>query len=100
MKSKIQQLLTYRDIHPKKRYSYAVTAGVFVGEILVYTESTPENHYFLSIPKMVNREVPVEKFREALTCKLVDIVEKLPKSVYKVCYLQYKKNNPPLSNHT
>lgn len=78
--------------HPRVRYTYAVTTGVFVGEILVYIENSNDHYHFLSIPKMENRSIPHNKFKEGLEVHIVDIVEKIPKSIYKVCEAQYKKN--------
>lgn len=79
--------------HPKTRYIYAVTAGFYLGELLVYIEKQNSHYKFLSLPTMVVREIPVEKFKLGLNDKIVDVVEKIPKRVYDVCYLQYKKNN-------
>lgn len=78
--------------HPKKKYVYAVTGGAFLGEMLVFMEKTNEVYSFLSLPDMKIRDIPADKFNFGLTEKILDTVEKLPSSVYKVCQLQYKKN--------
>jgi hypothetical protein len=82
--------------HPKSRYSYAITTGVFAGEILIFIHKSDETYDFLSIPKMENRQIPHIKFAEGLKSKIVDIVEKIPKGVLKVCEMQYKKNSQSL----
>jgi hypothetical protein len=89
-------MFNIRKQHPKPRYSYAVTAGVFAGEILIFIQKTTETYDFLSIPKMVNRQIPHVKFEEGLKHNIVDIVEKIPERVLKVCELQYKKNSQSL----
>tara|TARA_R110000868_G_scaffold273487_2_gene532671 strand:- start:268 stop:549 length:282 start_codon:yes stop_codon:yes gene_type:complete len=78
--------------HPKKQTVYAVTTGVFVGELLVYMEDSEDNHKFLSLPNMINRDIPIDKFKLGLQNKIVDIVDTIPRSIYKVCLAQYKKN--------
>ena len=79
--------------HPVTRGSYAVTTGVFAGEILIYIGTSPDQYDFLSIPKMINRSIPAEKFKLGLQDKIVEFVEIIPRSVYNICELQFKKNN-------
>lgn len=78
--------------HPKIPYIYAVTTGAYVGELLVYMEDKTEEHVFLSIPKMIVRNVPKDKFKLGIENKIVDVVERLPKIPFKVCQAQYQKN--------
>jgi len=79
--------------HPKKKYIYAVTAGYYLGELLVYIETDNRVYKFLSLPEMLVREIPIEKFNIGIQDKIVDVVEKIPGHVYKMCKLQYFKNN-------
>ena len=78
--------------HPFSPNVYAVTTGTNVGELLVYVEEKDDKYSFLSLPSMVIREVPKDKFDLGLENKIVEVADKLPKSVYKVCLAQYKKN--------
>ena len=78
--------------HPRDRHSYAVTTGTFAGEILVFIESRNDHYNFLSIPKMVNRAIPCDKFVEGLKGHILDVVEKIPTDIHRVCEAQYKKN--------
>lgn len=82
----------FKSQHPKQRYIYAVTAGAFLGELLVYIETKNISHRFLSLPTMNIREVPVDKFELGLKDNIVDVVEKMPAKVFNVCKLQYIKN--------
>ena len=78
--------------HPRERYIYAVTAGAYLGELLVYSETKANIYSFLSLPSMSNREIPIEKFTLGLKEGIIDVVEKMPRKVYDVCELQYQKN--------
>lgn len=89
--SKFKHLFNKKQ-HPKQPYIYAVTAGKFLGELLVYAEREGEDYVFLVLPKMDIRRIPVEKFDMGIESKIVEVVEKLPAYVHKTCMLQYKKN--------
>jgi hypothetical protein len=91
-KNSLLSFLTKKTNHPKVRFVYAVTAGAYLGELLVYMETLAGNFYFLSLPTMTVRIIPVEKFNFGLQEKIVDIVEKIPGGVFEVCKLQYRKN--------
>jgi len=86
-------MILFNKQHPRKKYIYAVTAGFYLGELLVYMETVDTAYKFLSLPTMVVREIPIDKFKTGLADKIVDIVEKIPNHVYKICKLQYDKNN-------
>jgi len=79
--------------HPIVAYSYAVTTGTYVGEILVFVEETEEEFKFISIPKNINRTIPKEKFLLGLNQKIVEIVEQIPKSVFKLLKKQFEFNS-------
>lgn len=79
--------------HPRKKGSYAITTGTYAGEILVYIAENDQQYDFFSIPKMINRSIPKDKFLEGLTGKIVDYVEQIPSSVHNICELQFKKNS-------
>jgi phosphomevalonate kinase len=79
--------------HPKKRYVYAITGGVYLGELFVFMKQTDSEYSFLSLPDMKIRSVPFEKFDFGLKEKIIDIVQKLPKNVYDTCLKQYNKNS-------
>ena len=73
-------------------YSFAVTTGTYVGEIFIYVKQVEDNYCFLSIPKMLNREVPVGKFEYAKKHKVIEFIEKIPRNESDMCELQYKQN--------
>ena len=72
--------------------AYAVTAGTFVGEIFIYISTDETNVYFLSIPKMLNREVPLDKFKYALDNNVIEFIQMIPRNERLVCKSQYESN--------
>jgi hypothetical protein len=80
--------------HPSKGFVYAITTGIYAGQLFVFMEKTKQNEYkFLSLPEMVAKAVPTDKFDFGLKTKIVDIVERLPKDIYATCIKQYRKNS-------
>jgi hypothetical protein len=82
----------FKKKHPSQPFIYAITAGRFLGELLVFVEKDATNYNFLSLPNMNIRTIPLEKFDMGLETGVVEIVEKLPAFVHKTCLQQYKKN--------
>lgn len=88
-----------RDKHNlRTRDAYAVQTGDYVGEILVFIESTPTHHSFISVPKNINRHVPREKFDFAKNNHIIELVERIPRDVYKVLAKQFKYNENNCNN--
>jgi len=77
---------------PRTRGVYGCPHGTFRGEIWTYIESNDTYHYFLSMPKMVVREVPHNKFDFGVKNSIIDFIEELPRTVFKVVEAQYKKS--------
>ena len=77
--------------HPIKGRAYAVTVGDYFGEMLVFVEESTE-YNFLSLPNMVNRAIPKDKFHFGLENKIVDDVKQIPDKFFKVVEAQYKVN--------
>lgn len=78
--------------HPKKGHAYAVTTGCFVGEMLVFVEKQKDEYSFISIPKNINRVVPIDKFELGLSEGIVDPVEQIDSKVCKLLFKQYDYN--------
>ena len=77
---------------PKPPEVYAVGTGTYVGEMLVYCRKDIDNYYFLSIPKNINRVIPIDKFNFAIEHKIAEFASKLPKNIYKICAKQFEYN--------
>lgn len=90
MKTIFKKIFSHK--HPRKRFIYAVTGGKYLGELLVYIKQEDDDYKFITLPEMKNRSVPTTNFSFGLKENIVDTVQKLPHSVYKMCVLQYKKN--------
>ena len=79
-------------IIPKQREVFAVGTGVYVGEMLVYMKKDNENYYFLSIPKNINRVVPIDRFNFAMEHRIAEFAHTLPRDIYKICSKQFEYN--------
>ena len=71
---------------------YGVLHGRYVGELFVYIESKGNILYFLSIPNMKNREVPLEKYKYGIKNNVLEYVQMLPRNEKKVCRAQFYAN--------
>ena len=78
---------------PKKRGIYAVVTGTYVGELFAYVEERGKSFRFLSLPKMIIREVPEDNFEFAIDNNIMEYVEQLPRDVYRVIEAQFKHTN-------
>jgi hypothetical protein len=77
---------------PYKRQLFAVTTGDYVGEMLAFMQTKDNDHIFLSVPKLVIRSIPIDKFKFGLDNSIVELVEVLPRNVFKLLEQQFKKN--------
>lgn len=100
VKSKVLSKILKRDskVIPKARQLYAITTGTYVGEMFVYCKKDADNYHFLSIPKNVNRTIPIDKFNFALDNKIAEYVEDLPRNIYQICYKQFEYNSSKLDS--
>lgn len=95
------RILKRTDKGPVERGTYGVVTGKFVGEMLTYIRKTGGNYEFLSIPKMIIREIPDDKFEFAMANNIMELVEQLPRDVYLVVEAQFNqvlKNGKDTSN--
>lgn len=81
---------TTKDIKkPRFRTLYAVKHGDHAGKFLAYIRSSKDAHHFLTIPGNECLEIPIADFEKGIDNKIVDFVEILPRSVFKVVKAQY-----------
>lgn len=77
--------------------SYAVHTGTYAGEILIFLKETKDNYCFLSIPNMVNREIPKLVIENARNKGIIKFVERVPTYIVQISNQQYlineKSNN-------
>lgn len=72
--------------------TYAVHTGDYAGELLIYIKKKDSKYGFLSIPTMVNRDIPVDVFESARNSGIIKFVEVVPSFVIKTSIAQYNKN--------
>lgn len=77
---------------PYKRQLFAVTTGDYVGEMLAFMREDVDFYIFLSIPKLIIRSIPKDKFHFGIEHNIVELVEILPRNVFKLLKLQFEKN--------
>ena len=94
---KAVDLLSSKKVDPKTsspvpRAIYGVSRGKYLGEFLVYMKSESDNMHFLSLPKMVHRVIPVDKFKNGIDTGVLEFQEMLPRKIYDVCEKQYEQS--------
>lgn len=78
--------------HPCERWCYAVTTGTYCGEMLFFMEKTTDSYMFLSLPKNVNRTIPIDKYNVGVDSNIVETVEKIPSKVFNLLKKQFLFN--------
>lgn len=78
--------------HPVKKNAYAVTTGFYVGEILVFVNESEDYYNFISIPKNINRKIPVNKFFLGIDQSILEHVEEIPDDVFCILEKQFEFN--------
>lgn len=86
----------FRSNKPKFGNLYAVQAGDYVGELLLFIEKDEKEYNFLSIPLMTNRSVPIGKFDFALKESILEFVERVPSYVRKTSKIKFYENKAEL----
>lgn len=76
----------------KSGSSFGVIAGTYLGEIFVFIKREEDIMHFLSIPKMKNRSIPIEKFDYAISERVIEFIERLPWRERYMCKIQFNKN--------
>jgi len=80
---------------PETKTLYAVVTGQYCGELLLFAEEIADDFCFISIPKLINRSIPKDKFQLGLTEKIVEPAKTIPKKLahFLVAQYKYNKNN-------
>ena len=72
---------------------FAVSTGTYLGEFFDFMEQKNSIQYFLSLPKMINRQIETKNIQHAIDNGILEFQENLPADVKQVCVEQYNKNN-------
>lgn len=81
-----------KQFKPKSNWFYAVTTGTYCGELLMFVEESDNDFHFITVPKLINRTVPKDKFELGLTNNIVEPVRSVPKKVAFLLTAQFKYN--------
>jgi hypothetical protein len=71
---------------------YAVSTGTYLGEFFVYIGQAKNKRKFLSLPKMINREIENKNVDHALEKGILEFQEVLPVDIINVCKQQFQQN--------
>jgi len=77
-------------VKPAERGAYAVNTGLYVGEFLVFVKENSKGYCFISLPKLLKRIIPKDKFEVGIKNKIITLVEVLPKNIFAYCQAAYK----------
>tara|TARA_R100000805_G_C3603493_1_gene103976 strand:- start:814 stop:1077 length:264 start_codon:yes stop_codon:yes gene_type:complete len=75
-----------------KRDVYACKTGDYAGQMFVIIKETKNFIECLSIPEVKNVKIPVKSFDTGRKNGIIEYVETLPRSVFKISKAQYEKN--------
>lgn len=81
-----------KEEHPTYGFSYGILTGTYVGEIMIYFKSDEIDHHFLSIPKNINRKVPIDKFDLGLQGGIVDPIRQIDTEYIEILERQFEYN--------
>ena len=76
----------------KKRQTYAVQTGDYVGQMFIVCEVTDVEVGCLAVPDMKNVKVPKDKWTIGRNSDIIEYVETLPGEVYMISEKQYIVN--------
>jgi hypothetical protein len=77
---------------PKRNWLYAVVTGTYCGELLLVVEEDIEEYKCISIPKLINRSIPKDKFTIGISNGIVEPVKSIPNKVVSVLKAQFMHN--------
>ena len=80
------------DINYKPGAIFGISRGTYLGEFFVYIEHTNTHMCFLSLPKMLNRSIPHNKFTTGIESGVLEFQENLPTKIKQICVQQYTSN--------
>ena len=76
----------------QKRDVYACKTGDYAGQMFIIIKESKNSIECLSIPEVKNIKIPIDSFETGRNSDIIEYVETIPKSVYKISKAQYEKN--------
>lgn len=71
---------------------YACTTGDYAGQLLIIIKECADFIECLSIPEVKNIKVPRQSFESGRNSGIIDYVETIPKTVFKISKAQHEDN--------
>ena len=75
-----------------KRDVYACKTGDYAGQMFIIISESKDFIECLSILEVKNVKIPLESFDSGRNSGIIEYVETIPKSIFKVSKAQYEKN--------
>ena len=75
---------------------YACLTGDFAGQMFMYFDKNDTEYEFLSVPTMINHQIPKDVFDNGLKSGIVEYVERPPRHVRNICKIQFQENRKNL----
>ena len=72
--------------------TYACQTGLHAGKMLIFIDKNKHEYGFLATPTMENIWVPIDKFEFGVKNKIIEYVERVPKTVRTVAVAKFKEN--------
>jgi hypothetical protein len=82
----------FKKIIPTQKNIFACLHGDYVGEMFIYIDKKDNNYLFLSVPKNINRIIPIKSFDSGMNLGILEFVEVTLKEIYDVAKAQYIYN--------
>lgn len=81
-----------KKVIPSKRSIFACLHGDYVGEMFIYIDTKQDNYRFLSVPKNINRIIPIKHFDSGMNLGIIEFVEVAIEEVFEVAKAQFIHN--------
>ena len=81
-----------KKIIPVQKNIFAGLHGDYVGEMFIYIDKKDDNYLFLSVPKNINRIIPIKSFDSGMNLGILEFVEVTLKEIYDVAKAQFIYN--------
>jgi hypothetical protein len=81
-----------KKVVPTQKSIFACLHGDYVGEMFIYIDKKDDNYLFLSMPKNINRIIPIKSFNSGMNLGILEFVEVTLKEIYDIAKAQFIYN--------
>ena len=82
----------FKKIIPTQKNIFACLHGDYVGEMFIYIDKKDDNYLFLSMPKNINRIIPIKSFDSGMNLGILEFVEVTLEEIYDIAKAQFIYN--------